>query len=55
MKQYLLFAFDDYYPGGGWTDFIGSYETLEEAMNAYKDVRRDYFQVVDLKSGIIVA
>jgi hypothetical protein len=31
MKRFLVFAFDTYYPGGGWTDFEASFDTLEEA------------------------
>jgi hypothetical protein len=32
--KYLLFAGDTYYPSGGAKDFIGSYESLEEAIKA---------------------
>jgi len=28
---YLLFAGDDYFPAGGMGDFVGVFETLEEA------------------------
>lgn len=31
MKRYLLFAYDDYYPSGGWNDFKGSFDSVEEA------------------------
>lgn len=31
MKRYLLFHGSDYYPGGGWDDFEGAYDTAEEA------------------------
>jgi hypothetical protein len=31
MKRYLVFLGEDYYPGGGWSDFKGSYEDLESA------------------------
>jgi hypothetical protein len=31
MNQFLLFAGDEYYPGGGWSDFRGSFKTVEEA------------------------
>jgi hypothetical protein len=34
MKRYLLFTYDSYYPGGGWTDFAGSFDTIEEARAA---------------------
>lgn len=32
MKRYLLFAGEDYYPVGGWDDFIGSFDSLGEAL-----------------------
>lgn len=29
--KYLVFAYDNYYPSGGWNDFRGVFDTLEEA------------------------
>ena len=34
MKRYLLFSGEDYYPSGGAYDFIGSFESIEDAVNA---------------------
>ena len=34
MKKYLAFYGAVYYPSGGMDDFIGDYETLEEAIQA---------------------
>lgn len=31
MKRFLLFAFDAFYPAGGWSDFVRAFETREEA------------------------
>jgi hypothetical protein len=31
MKRFLVFAYDYYYPAGGMNDFVGSYDTMEEA------------------------
>ncbi len=31
MNRYLLFLFEAYYPGGGWHDFEGSFDTVKEA------------------------
>jgi hypothetical protein len=31
MKRFLLFAGDKYYPSGGWHDFIGAFDSVEEA------------------------
>lgn len=51
MLRYLVFAFDSYYPAGGWNDFRGSYETPEEAVEAAENAGRDYWQVVDAETG----
>jgi hypothetical protein len=31
MKPYLLWAGDNYYPGAGLSDYVGDFDTLEEA------------------------
>jgi hypothetical protein len=35
MKRYLLFAGYQYYPDGGWEDFKGGFDTLQECSDAY--------------------
>jgi len=32
--MFALFAGDTYYPGGGWSDFVGVFDTTEEAEKA---------------------
>jgi len=32
--MFLLFSFDNCYPEGGWNDFRGDYNTLEEGIEA---------------------
>ena len=32
---YMLFAGQDFYPGGGWNDFRGTFDTIREAVSAY--------------------
>ncbi len=55
MKKYLLFCGLDYYPDGGWDDFIssGEYEEIvkdkDEIQNMY-----DWWQIVDLETMKIV-
>ena len=55
MKRYLLFAGDDYYPAGGWGDFVDSYDSVAEAIAALGagDRRYDWFHVVDSQTGKI--
>ena len=32
MKRFLVFAGQEYYPLGGWADFKGSYDSIEEVI-----------------------
>ena len=33
MKRYLLFAGQDYYPKGGFTDFVDSYDSVGKVVD----------------------
>lgn len=55
LKRYLTFSYDAYYPGGGWSDFVSSHDTIDEAMAAGRAKGRDYVEVIDLHSGEQVA
>lgn len=49
--NYLLFAGYNYYPSGGWDDFVGQYYSKESAILAAKDIEnKEWFQVVDLST-----
>jgi autonomous glycyl radical cofactor GrcA len=54
VKRYLVFAGAHYYPGGGWNDFIGSYDSEDAAEDEARSVlaKNDYSwaQVVDSES-----
>ncbi len=47
MKRFLLFDGDTYYPAGGWHDFAGSFDTLDEAQAEAKNRGADWFHIVD--------
>lgn len=57
-KLFLLFAYDQYYPGGGWSDFVSAHETEEGAVEAAQAdesiMRRDYVEVVSLFTLTVV-
>lgn len=53
-KRYAVFTYDRYYPRGGWSDFRGAHETLEEAVAAMNACRDDYGEVVDLETLRVV-
>lgn len=53
-KRFLVFAYDHYYPCGGWTDFKSAHDSLEEAKVAADNLnaeRRQYdlVEIVDLE------
>ena len=52
MKRYLVFAGADYYPSGGWGDFIDSFDDIDEARAAAPDC--DWQEVVDKDTGEVV-
>ena len=48
----IVFAGDDYYPSGGWKDFIGTYRNEEEARKAVANLRYDWWQIVDTRKQL---
>lgn len=54
MRRYLLFSGADYYPGGGFEDFVDSFDTVENAMMAYEPNSHTWAQVVDGETGEIL-
>jgi len=50
-KRFLLFCCNQYYPSGGWSDLFGSFDTLDEAIEAFKPRTWDYGEIVDLETG----
>lgn len=51
MKRFLVFAGDDYYPTGGWDDFVGDCDTLAEATALVEKRHRDWAHCADLEGG----
>ena len=62
MKDFVLFAGNDYYAEGGWLDFAGTFDTAEEAStkgawlcNKYQSSKfNDWWHVVQLSTGKMV-
>lgn len=38
MKRYLLFTFSNYYPCGGFEDYIDSFNTIEDAYEYWLNI-----------------
>ncbi|MEK4559519.1 hypothetical protein [Bacillus sp. FSL K6-0036] len=52
MKRYILFAFDDFYPGGGLYDRHLSFNKPDELANYLAmESPRDTYQILDTKDG----
>jgi len=51
-KYYLLIAGDNYYPQFETDDWVGCYETFEEALNVARTLNKDWFDIVDLRKWI---
>jgi len=52
MKRYLVFAGADYYPSGGWGDFIDSFDDIETARDASPN--SDWLEVVNKDTGEVI-
>jgi hypothetical protein len=48
MKLFLAFASDWYYPAGAEIDFVGAYDTFEEACAAALAKNRDFEEVYNV-------
>lgn len=42
MKRYLVFEGPSYYPGGGWHDYVGSFDDFESAMTFARAKKNNY-------------
>ena len=57
MKRYLVFAGYNYYPGGGFWDLRGMFDTLNEASKHMKKCKQDgrkWGQIVDTETEKIM-
>lgn len=51
MKRYAVFTYSQYYPGGGWSDLHGLFDTVEEARSSVTGKEGDFADLVDLVEG----
>ena len=58
MKKYLCFVFSTYYPSGGWSDFVGSADTITEAYKvieaSHRNKNGEHWHVVNISTGKLV-
>lgn len=53
MKRYLLFGGYQYYPNGGWEDFLGDYDEYNDIPEGICS-GKEWFHVVDTHSYKII-
>ena len=67
MKKYLVFGGDYYYPSGGWEDFQGGFDSLDDAIlsitkgkknackhKGFKSCLQEWNHIVNSETGEIV-
>lgn len=47
LEQWIIFAFDRYYPSGGLHDIKASFSTMDKVIEWIKKHHYDNYQVVD--------
>ena len=47
MKRYMLFAGQEFYPSGGWSDFIDSFDSIDEARDCSRSGPFDWYHIID--------
>lgn len=57
VKRYVVFAGSNYYPCGGWDDFVDSFATPEEAQAEIdkQEHRSCWAYAIDLETGDTIA
>ena len=53
MKRYLVFFGSTYYPNKGMDDFIGDFDTNEEAVEAIKKASEEEDKEFDYSWGLV--
>ena len=54
IKQYLVFAYDEYRPCGGWDDYKDAFTTVESAKIFADSLDYEYVHIVDLKTLTVI-
>lgn len=55
MNKYAVFAGYNYYPSGGWNDFVGFCETLDQAYKLVLHTKGDWYEIVEIQQNLIIS
>jgi hypothetical protein len=51
-KRFLVYAFDTYYPSGWDSDLVGDFDTIDEALECFKNEKYDHKAIFDRLAGL---
>ena len=57
IRRYMVFAYDMYYPSGGWSDYQASFDEFDDAVTMANSIREgrhagfDVASIIDTVSG----
>ena len=56
MKKFLVFAGEDCYPIGGWSDLKGDFESMDKASDFCQEIapQNDWIQIADIHSATVL-
>lgn len=54
IKRYVIYCYDQYYPGGGMNDCLGWTDNLDDAVNHRPRINCDCHEVIDTMTGEII-
>lgn len=56
MNRYLVFSGDNYEPYGGWSDFVASYSSFNDACEKARSLKNPFtwIEVVDVETETVV-
>lgn len=54
MKRFFLFGGDNYYPSGGWGDFVGDFDSRRDAVLSGMASKNDWWHVIDIQTKKVI-
>lgn len=56
MKQFLVFAGSNFYPNGGWSDYKGDFDSIENALRylVKSHSEWEWYQIVNSETKEII-
>ena len=55
FNRYMVFAYSDFYPAGGLSDVVDSFDNIEDAEKCFAECGCDYAIIFDRETGVIIS